>query len=552
MTVTETKSQGSTFEDFKAHCSGNRPHTELTLLQILKQRHPDYYAVQIDEDSLELQAYAAAGFATCEVDNEDETYTTLVGYEPSRFRVDRATNPGSLQHTTYWSKYMYTWNEELFLLYVATCPRGPCKDHYNFLLAPRGANVATKGLTSQAEKLLMAVGEWSNELHEEVYVFDQGWWNKSSSLWKDVQSSSWDDVVLDPVLKQALIEDVEGFFDSRDLYHEFQVPWKRGIIFHGLPGNGKTISIKALMSRLQKRDSDPVPSLYVKSLKDRRLGSQWAIRNIFRKARAMAPCLLIFEDLDSLIKGDTRSYFLNEVDGLENNDGILMVGSTNHLDQLDSAIRDRPSRFDRKYHYKLPVHDERTAYAQYWRSKLEKSPRLEFPQDACSVIAAMTEGFSFAYLKELFVATLLVIARGGKGYEKIPEPDALDELSAKEEGSDTVLVDNNGDNDTEQSNQEGEKKAKKDKKQEKKKEQAKKKEAERREKLTATRLRRQAVLDVEIPEALKDSVLVNVIQRQILVLLADMDNNEEPKSKKEPIAAEGGDSSDEFSSDEDD
>ena len=47
-------------------------------------------------------------------------------------------------------------------------------------------------------------------------------------------------------------------------------------------------------------------------------------------ARRTAPCLLLFEDVDSLVKDEVRSYFLNEIDGLENNDGILMIGSTNH------------------------------------------------------------------------------------------------------------------------------------------------------------------------------------------------------------------------------
>jgi transitional endoplasmic reticulum ATPase len=60
---------------------------------------------------------------------------------------------------------------------------------------------------------------------------------------------------------------------------------------------------------------------------------------------------LIFEDPDSLITEETRSYFLNEIDGLESNDGILMIGSTNHLSKLDPALSKRPSRFDRKYHF---------------------------------------------------------------------------------------------------------------------------------------------------------------------------------------------------------
>ena len=59
-------------------------------------------------------------------------------------------------------------------------------------------------------------------------------------------------------------------------------------------------------------------------------GPHYSVREIFVKARQMAPCLLVFEDLDSLITDKVKSFFLNEVDGLESNDGIMMIGSTNY------------------------------------------------------------------------------------------------------------------------------------------------------------------------------------------------------------------------------
>ena len=59
---------------------------------------------------------------------------------------------------------------------------------------------------------------------------------------------------------------------------------------------------------------------------------------IFEKARQMAPCYLVLEDLDTIVNDEVRSYFLNEVDGLKSNDGIFMIGSTNHLEWLDPGI----------------------------------------------------------------------------------------------------------------------------------------------------------------------------------------------------------------------
>jgi transitional endoplasmic reticulum ATPase len=133
----------------------------------------------------------------------------------------------------------------------------------------------------------------------------------------------------------------------------------------------------------------PVPTLYVKTL-DRSTGvfgpgPQWSVRQIFLKARQSAPCLLMFEDIDSLVTDDVRTYFLNEVDGLENNDGILMIGSTSdmpwrtctncilltnsldNLDKLDQGLSKRPSRFDRKYRFTMPAFEERSRYCELWR-----------------------------------------------------------------------------------------------------------------------------------------------------------------------------------------
>lgn len=205
----------------------------------------------------------------------------------------------------------------------------------------------------------------------------------------------------------------------------------------------------------------------------------------------MAPCLLIFEDLDSLITDQTRSYFLNEVDGLESNDGILMIGSTNHLDTLDPAITKRPSRFDRKYHFRLPDEEERGAYCEYWREKLRDNEMVDFPESLCSILAQMTEGFSFAYLKELFVMALLAIARGGTGDEESEKPVMVtrSEAVAPEETE-------------EKNNEEGE--------------------GEKEEKP-----KKHVIPEVDTPEQLKSNVFLKVIKATLKTLVDEMDNTDE-------------------------
>lgn len=298
-----------------------------------------------------------------------------------------------------------------------------------YILHPRSESHIVDGHCEETDALVLAAGKWTSQLHDEIFVFDNGFWDKSKELWKSVAGASWDDVILSPAMKQNLIDDVQGFFDNQDLYGRFSVPWKRGVILHGVPGNGKTVSIKALMAALYSRP-EPIPSLYVKSFETKRQTEQYAIRQIFQQARKMAPCLLIFEDLDSLVNDDIRSYFLNEVDGLESNDGILMIGSTNHLDKLDPAISKRPSRFDRKYHFKIPGLDERRAYTLYWRQKLLKNKTVDFPEELCDIIAQLSEGFSFAYLKELFVMSLLSLVRGFTGDENEPDFESAADAGA--------------------------------------------------------------------------------------------------------------------------
>ena len=134
------------------------------------------------------------------------------------------------------------------------------------------------------------------------------------------------------------------------------------MIIHGPPGNGKTITVKAIMKVCSEQGFAP---LYVKSFRHHR-GDESSMVDVFDKAREMAPCIMVcanpvstfvrshhrvgqvLEDLDALITDKNRSFFLNQLDGLEGNDGLLLIASTNHLDKLDVALSGRPSRFDRK------------------------------------------------------------------------------------------------------------------------------------------------------------------------------------------------------------
>ncbi len=260
------------------------------------------------------------------------------------------------------------------------------------------------GSLDVARRFYAAVCDFRPEFRDELMVFEGGHWARSGKLLRQIGGTTFENLILPEKLKRDVRADVGRFFASREAYEKYGVPWKRGLLFVGPPGNGKTHAIKALINETGR------PCLYIKTFESEDWTEETGIRRVFERARACSPCLLVLEDLDSLVSADNRSFFLNELDGFAANVGILTIATTNHPAKLDPAILDRPSRFDRKYHFGLPEEAERLAYVRGWNGSLEPEARLT-PEGA-SLTAGGTEGFSFAYLKELLLSSLMAWVAG--------------------------------------------------------------------------------------------------------------------------------------------
>jgi ATPase family associated with various cellular activities (AAA) len=241
---------------------------------------------------------------------------------------------------------------------------------------------------------------WGDEPDGAILVFHAGQFLKDEQLFASIRDATFDNLVMPQAQKDEIATDAERFFASRDRYSRYAVPWKRGVLFAGPPGNGKTHAVKAIVNRATVR------CVYVRSFDLPGHPFPGAgIAMVFDRARRIAPCIVVLEDLDSLVREDNRAYFLNELDGFEQNEGILVLATTNHPERIDASIIDRPSRFDRKYAFGLPPTEQRRAYVEQWNAGLD--PELRLPDDVMTAIADDTDGFSFAYLKELFVSSLM-------------------------------------------------------------------------------------------------------------------------------------------------
>ena len=282
------------------------------------------------------------------------------------------------------------WKDRLFEVVLISWAESCYRKRHHWIIADE---------RQFAEAFFDAVCEFSCVVRGEILVYRDGFFEKDKELFESIKSSTFSNLILEDDFKNELQSDFSRFFESREVYERYGIPWKRGALFIGPPGNGKTHAVKALINQLEK------PCIYVRSFKADYGTEQEKMAEVFERARMNAPCVVVLEDLDAMISDDNRAFFLNELDGFEVNTGVAVIATTNHADKLDPAIVDRPSRFDRKYYFNLPGDGERLAYMSRWNGELQGEMRVA--DEVLTEVVVNTNGFSFAYLKELLLSSMV-------------------------------------------------------------------------------------------------------------------------------------------------
>jgi transitional endoplasmic reticulum ATPase len=177
---------------------------------------------------------------------------------------------------------------------------------------------------------------------------------------------SWEQVGGLAEVKKELMEAVEWPMKYPGLYDKLGHKMPRGILLHGPSGTGKTLMAKAVATQSEANFiSVRGPELLSKWVGE----SERGIREIFKRARQSAPCVIFFDEIDSIAPirgagGETAvtervvSQLLTELDGMENMHGVIVLAATNRADMIDPALL-RPGRFDKIVSIPLPDKESR-------------------------------------------------------------------------------------------------------------------------------------------------------------------------------------------------
>tara|TARA_B100000959_G_scaffold286449_1_gene365132 strand:+ start:2206 stop:4347 length:2142 start_codon:yes stop_codon:yes gene_type:complete len=247
---------------------------------------------------------------------------------------------------------------------------------------------------------------------------------------------NWDDVGGLDELKDELREAVEWPIKHKEAYDYVNVETPKGVLLHGPPGTGKTLIAKALAKMTE--------SNFI-SIKGPELLSKWVgesekgVREIFRKARQAAPCIIFLDEIDALVprrsSGNSDSHvtenivsqILTEIDGLEELHNVLIIGATNRLDIVDEALL-RPGRFDRIIEVGNPDFEGRKHIFEIHTKKKPLESNVDIKK-----LVEVTDGFSGAEIAAITNRAALVALKryvSGKSQNikeiKITQQDLID------------------------------------------------------------------------------------------------------------------------------
>ena len=240
----------------------------------------------------------------------------------------------------------------------------------------------------------------------------------------EVPDIKWDDIGGLEGVKEELREAIEWPLKYPELFAQMNAVPPKGLLLYGPPGTGKTLLAKAAANESEANFiSVKGPELLNKYVGE----SEKAVREVFRKARQASPCIIFFDEIDSVAPlrgsgaGDSNvterviSQFLTEMDGLEELRNVVIIAATNRPDIVDPALL-RPGRFDRMLLVPPP---DLEARKQIFRIHTKKTPLAEDVK--LDELARKTEGYTGADIASICNTAVMLSIKEHIGKAKDPE-----------------------------------------------------------------------------------------------------------------------------------
>ena len=209
---------------------------------------------------------------------------------------------------------------------------------------------------------------------------------------------------LGEALRKRVEAEIIGFFSPpvRRMYERLNVPYRRGVLMYGEPGNGKTSLIRWIGACL--------PDVAAITLRAKTDFSTDTLIETFDLWKELAPAILVIEDLTAVLERVNLATLLNLLDGVDrkSGNGLMLIASTNHPQKLDAALSNRPGRFD--VVIELPAPDE-TQRQDFLRAKL-----LEIDLPTLHAAAEAAKGVSYAHLEEIVRLSGMIALRDGREF----------------------------------------------------------------------------------------------------------------------------------------
>jgi ATPase family associated with various cellular activities (AAA) len=213
---------------------------------------------------------------------------------------------------------------------------------------------------------------------------------------RSIRASGWDDLVLSESLVNLVRKDFESFLHRERWFRNNGLPFRRGYLLHGPPGNGKTSLIRTMLA------TSGLPGHTIRLFQEHTDDAH--LERMFRSAANTAPSVVVIEDIDRAFPSTSFSnlrcqvslqQLLNCLDGVDSQDGVIVVATANDPMVLDAAILRRPGRFDRVVAIPAPDLELRLRYFRKFNPCLD--------EESVFRAAEQSDGFSFAQLKEVYI-----------------------------------------------------------------------------------------------------------------------------------------------------